>query len=108
MNVLLTCFIWICDQSTNYGCPHPFVYSATWCSAGTGLSLKRVRDAFKRLVNAGYVKKDYEGGWDDWNERLYCIHGYSLTEKGRNTSIWKRFDREEIEYIERSLRSDDG
>jgi hypothetical protein len=68
--------------------------------------LKRVRDAFKRLANAGYVEKDYEGGWDDWHERLYCIHGYSLTEKGRNTSIWKRFEREEIEYIERSLHGD--
>lgn len=108
MNVLLTCFLWICDRSACYGCPHPEVYPATWCAKDTGISLYRVRKAFKRLANAGYVEKDYEGGWDDWNERLYCIHGYSLTENGRNTSIWKRFDREEIEYIKRSLRSYDG
>ena len=69
--------------------------------------LKRVRNAMKRLAMYGYVKKDFEGGYDEWWERLYCIHGYSLTDKGRATAIWKAYETAEIEYIERSLRNDD-
>lgn len=107
MGDLLTCFKWICNQDTNYCTCHAYVYSCTWCSENTGISLKRVRNAMKRLAMYGYVKKDFEGGYDEWWERLYCIHGYSLTDKGRATAIWKAYETAEIEYIERSLRNDD-
>jgi hypothetical protein len=60
----------------------------------------------KRLAAYGYVEKGFEGGYNDWFERVYCIHGYSVTDKGRATAIWKAYETAEIERIERSLRDD--
>ncbi len=106
MNDLLSCFLWICKQDTNYCTKHAYVYPCTWCSGATGIPLKRVRNAMKRLASYGYVRIDTDGGYDDWNERIWCLRGYVLTEKGRGTAIWKKYEREEIEYIERSLHGD--
>jgi hypothetical protein len=58
----------------------------------------------KQLEVYGYVKKDSEGGYSDWTDRIYCIHGYSVTEKGRNTDYWKEQARKEREWIENSLK----
>ena len=107
-NDLLTCFLWICNQDTNYWCVHVSVYSCKHCAECTGLSLKRVRDAMKRLAQYGYVKLDHDGGYDEWYERLYCVRGYAVTRKGRDTAIWKNIERKAIEEIERSLRNDYG
>ena len=107
-NDLLACFLWICNQDTNYWCSHVFVYPCTVCSFQTNIPLKRVRNAMKRLAKYGYVKRDSEGGYDEWNERIFCCHGYAVTKKGRDTAIWKNIERKAIEEIERSLRNDYG
>lgn len=108
MNVLLTCFLWICDRSACYGCPHPEVYPATWCAKDTGISLYRVRKAFKRLANAGYVAVGTDGGWNDYAACIWALRGYYLTRKGAETAIFKRYEREEFERIERSLHDGNG
>lgn len=106
MSDLVRVFVWLCSMDTDYSCAHVSVYPATWCAEFTGLPLRRVRDAMRRLERYGYIRKDSEGGWDDWNCRIYCVHGYAITEKGRETSIWKKADRLEIERIKEALRHD--
>lgn len=106
MKDLARVFCWICDQDTNYGCLHVFVYPATWCARCTGIPLRRVRDAMRRLAKYGYIQRDHEGGWNDYACCIYCVHGYATTEKGRSTAIWKKFEREEIKLIEEMLNHD--
>lgn len=107
MGDLAMCFLWICRQDTNYWCNHVFVYPCTVCSFHTNISLNRVRNAMKRLANYGYVKRDSEGGYDEWNGRIFCCHGYAVTKKGRGTAIYRKIERQAIEEIERSLREYD-
>ena len=97
------CLKWICEEDAAI-CNHPFVYPCTWCSAITGIPVRKVRKIMKQLEAEGYVKKDSEGGYNDWADRIECIHGYSVTEKGRNTDYWKEQDRKEREWIENSLK----
>lgn len=104
MSDLLTCFLWLCDQSTNYGCLHPEVYPATWCAKCTGLSLYRARKALRRLAAYGYAAVDTDGGWNDYAACIWCLRGYCLTRKGIETAIYKKYEREEIERIEESLK----
>ena len=96
------CLKWICEEDAAI-CNHPYVYPCSWCAEVTGIPVKKVRKIMKQLEAEGYVVKDYEGGWDEWNGKLYCIHGYSVTEKGRQTKYWQEKDHADREYWDRSV-----
>ena len=74
---------WICERSASIS-DHPDVFSCTWIAKGIHESVYKVRKYMKELEADGYVRKDHEGGIDDWTNEIYYIHGYSLTEKGHN------------------------
>ena len=63
---------------------YPKVFPCTCISKYIDESVYKVRKCMKELESDGYVKKSSEGGLDYWSCKIYCIHGYSLTEKGHN------------------------
>lgn len=88
---------WVAEQTAAI-CNHPNVFPCTQIAKELNESLYKVRKYMKELESEGYVKKSYEGGYDDWTDRIYCIHGYSLTEKGADTEYYKdRYDID-VEY----------
>lgn len=93
---------WICKQSASI-CDHPCVFSCTWIAKDIGYPVRKVRQWMKELSAEGFVRKSHEGGYDDWNDCIYCIHGYSLTKKGRELEYYKEKYQQEIEYWNESL-----
>ena len=60
----------------------------------------------RQLETDGYVKKGYCGGYDDWNERIFCIHGYTVTRKGAETDYWKIRRQQEEEDMRKLAEGD--
>lgn len=79
---------WIAEQSAAI-CNHPNVFPCTQIAKGIGEKTYKVRQYMKELEKDGYVSKSHEGGYDDWFDRIFCIHGYSLTQKGSETPFYK-------------------
>ena len=98
------CLKWICEADAEIYAFNLYVYPCTWCSNITGIPVKTDRKIMKQLETEGYVKKDSTGGYDEWADRIFCIHGYSVTMKGRNTEYWKSQNKREHERINQSLR----
>lgn len=86
-------------------CRHPYVFPCTWCAESLKISLYRVRKAVKQLVTDGYLVKDSEGGWDEWSGHIYCLRGYSLTEKARQHQFWKDMNESEIRYWDGTMQT---
>lgn len=103
MGDMLRCFLWICERTCCIGL-HGDVFAATWCAKSTGLPVKRVRSAFRRLAESGYVQKDHEGGWSDWTGNIWCMHGYSLTGKGLKPALCSRIAKEESDRFDEWVR----
>ena len=82
------------------------VFPCTWIAQDTGISLSKVRKIMRQLETDGYVKKGFYGGYDDWHERIFCIHGYAVTRKGADTDYWKIRRRQEEEDM-RKLAEDE-
>lgn len=98
---------WICRQSAAI-CNHPDVFSCTWIAKGIHESVYKVRKCMKELESDGYVKKDHEGGISDWTSEIYCIHGYSLTEKGCEHKYYKDAYDKDVEWWNKHLRESEG
>lgn len=88
---------WIAEQSAAI-CNHPTVFPCTAIAKGIGESPYKVRKYMKELEKEGYVEKSHEGGYDDWRDRIYCIHGYSLTPKGAKTEYYQHRFNMEADY----------
>lgn len=88
---------WIAEQTAAIS-NHPYVFSCTWIAKSIGESVHKVRKYMKELEKEGYVKKDHEGGYSEYTGNIYCIHGYSLTEKGAETEYYKDKEKAEMEY----------
>ena len=93
------------DKVLKYICEHdalidgyPKVFPCTCISKYINESVYKVRKCMKELESDGYVKKSSEGGFDDGSCEIYCIHGYSLTEKGHNHKYYKDALEKEIEW----------
>ena len=94
---------WIAEQSAAI-CNHPDVFSCTWIAKDIEEPVRKVRQWMKELEAEGYVKKSHDGGWDDWNAKIYCIHGYALTKKGAETDYYKERYKADVEYWNESLK----
>lgn len=100
------CLKWICEQDASICnhpstliCNHPSTFSCTWIAEDTGIPVRKVRKIMKQLAADGYVFKNSEGGWDEWNGKLYCIHGYSVTKKAMQHEYWQNRYQEDVAYI---------
>lgn len=77
-------FKWIAERSAiEFG---RSVFSCVEIAKGIGEPLFKVRRYMKELADEGFVVKGYEGGYDELFDRVYCIHGYRITEKGKASS----------------------
>ena len=88
---------WICEQSAAI-CNHPYVFSCTWIADGIKQPVRKVRKWMKELEIEGFVRNSHEKRYDDWNDCIYCIYGYSLTAKGKELEYYKEKYRQEIEW----------
>lgn len=88
---------WVAEQTACI-CIHPYVFPCTVVAKSINESVYKVRKWMKELENDGYVKKDYEGGYDEYSGVIYCIHGYSLTEKGKETEYYKDKYKKELQW----------
>lgn len=88
---------WICEQSAAI-CNHPHVFSCTWIAKDIGHPVQKVRQWMKELESDEFVHKSHGKVYDYWNDCTYCIHGYSLTEKGKELEYYKEKYRQEIEW----------
>lgn len=96
------CLKWICEEDAKIPVCLSYdggVYPCTWIAKDLGISVWKVRRIMKRLEAEGYVVKDHVGGWDEWTGNLYCIHGYSITQKAADTDWWKNKRKLEEEEI---------
>ena len=93
---------WICEH-TAFISNHPYVFSCTWVAEEINESVYKVRKYMKELEAEGYVRKDHEGGIDSWTNDMYCIHGYSLTNKGFEHKYYKDAYKKEVEWWENNL-----
>ena len=96
------CLKAICEADAEISI-HPYTYPCTYIARLVNLPVKKVRQIMRKLEENGYVIRNHEGGWDDWSEKLYCIHGYSVTRKGQETKYWQDADKAEREYIQEQL-----
>lgn len=64
----------------------------------TGISKEVVRKIAKELERDGYIVKEHDGGFDEDSGRVYCIHGYCITNKGMELEWYKDKYKKEIEY----------
>ena len=96
---------WICEQSAAI-CNHPDVFSCTWVARGVNITLYMARKCMRDLAEDGYVKKSHEGGWSDWTGEIYCIHGYTLTQKGVEHPYYQRRLNEDMDWWNRAIKGE--
>ena len=95
---------WICEQDAQIPTVCSYdggVYPCTWAARDLQISVKKVRQIMKQLEADGYVRKGSVGGYDDWNERIWCIHGYAATSKVGELTWWKEKRAQEEEELRR-------
>jgi hypothetical protein len=95
---------WICEESAKIPvcCSYDGgVYPCTWIAKDLKISVRKVRRIMKRLEAGGYVVKDHYGGWDEWNGKIFCIHGYAAAKKVGQMAWYKEKRAQEEEDIRR-------
>lgn len=98
------CLKWICENDAEIPicCSYDGgVYPCTWAARDLKISVNKVRQIMKQLEADGYVRKGSVGGYDDWNERIWCIHGYAATSKVCELTWWKEKRAQEEEDLRR-------
>ena len=83
---------------------HWFPISTKQISKETRLPITRVRESLKELCEEGLVKKDYVGGQDD-DGKVFCIHGYVLTEKGEEDPYFREANEKEVQRVYQILEN---
>ena len=68
------------------GC-HPF--PSGYIAEELNLPFSKVVYRLRKLKRDGYVKSFYEGGRDE-DGNVYCLHGWGITEKTKNTEEYKK------------------
>lgn len=71
---------------------HPF--PATCISKSLGIPVGKVRYHLKKLKEKGLVESVREGGMTEDGE-VYCLHGWHITDRAKETAEYKRAVREE-------------
>lgn len=66
------------------------VVPSTFVAERVGCSRYMARKLIHELVADGLLENAREGGYDDWNCKIYCINGFRITEKARKTDVYKK------------------
>ncbi len=74
-------------------CYDPKIYSVKYLAERMKQSKYMIRKQMKKLEAVGLVCRDYDGGADE-DGRVYCYHGWSITEKAMKTALYKRLEKE--------------
>lgn len=74
-----------------------FPVSGRRLSVCLNIPYDRVMIAVHQLEAEGLIFKTYDGGMSE--DGVFCVHGYKLTEKGRDTEEWRAADKKEKEYL---------
>ena len=61
--------------------------------------IRDIRKALKELEKEGFIRYGYEGGWNEYSERPYCIWGYCITPKTMELPEYEEAQKEEEELI---------
>lgn len=100
------CFMYLCNLIAAL-CYHPDVFPCKVISQGTHLGIRDVRKYMHELQDDGLVIYAHDGGFDTFNERPYCYHGYTLTAKGYDHPYYKEAYEEEVRWINRNNGDND-
>lgn len=93
----------IVNQFTDF---FSYPVSSKFIAQVTRIPLKLVRETCSYLVEAGLIKKDHQGGFD--HDGLYCLHGYSLTEKAFEHPYYEEACKMHEEIIARTMKGDNA
>ena len=62
--------------------------------------IRGVRKVLKELEKEGFIKYGYEGGWNEYSERPFCVWGYCITKKAMELPEYEEAKRQEEELIQ--------
>lgn len=67
----------------------------------------RIRKCLQPLIDEGLVASGCENCYSDWREQFYIVRGFYITEKGKETDVYKKADQEEMEYWNTAIHTHD-
>lgn len=82
---------------------HP--YPSTCISQSTNISIGKVRYQLKKLKESGLIESFKEGGQTEDGE-VFCLHGYGITDKAKQTKEYKKAFKEEKEICKKCFDVD--
>jgi repressor of nif and glnA expression len=82
---------------------HP--YSSTCISKSTNISIGKVRYQLKKLKEDGLIERFSEGGQTE-EGKVFCIHGFGITDKAIETKEYKKAFEEEKELCKKCFDID--
>lgn len=62
--------------------------------------IRDIRKVLKELEKEGFIRYGYEGGWNEYRERPFCIWGYYITKKATELPEYKEAEKEENRLIQ--------
>ena len=62
--------------------------------------IRDIRKALKELEKEGFIRYGYEGGWNEYSERPFCVWGYCITEKAMKLPEYKEAEEKEKRLIQ--------
>lgn len=83
-------FFLYCKASADMMDPSDGVLSSIATAKHFNISKYMARKVIHDLVEEGLLRKTHYGGLSDWDWQVHCYHGYSITNKARNTWTYKK------------------
>ncbi len=77
---------------------HPF--PATCIAEMLNISVHKVRYHLRKLKQQGFVESFHEGGQTE-DGYVYCLHGWKITEKAKNSDEYKKAFEQEKELCKK-------
>lgn len=82
-----------------------YPYPSTGIARNTGMSLGKVRYQLKKLKKDGLVESFYMGGQDE-EGNVYCMRGFTITEKAKQTQEYMKALEEEKKIVKKCFEID--
>ena len=83
-------FDFYCYTSTDLMDPSGGLISSIHCAKRLQISKYMARKVIHELVEEGLLVKGHYGGLSDWDWCVHCYHGFAITRKAKETSIYRR------------------
>lgn len=95
-------FLALCEMTAAIS-PYPNIFSIPCIARKMETTQYAVRKQIKVLEADGLIAKACEGGVDE-DGCVHCVHGWSLTSKGRESECFKKCEKAAIEEMDRFLK----